>query len=279
MKSNEKKPMTSENTNSISDKELSDFAKNLMIQFSYSNEIIKVFNLSETVKQNFPCEKYRSKNDFLTLLDRLAYDYIIINWAIIFGSRGEDLHFTKVFKYDFYQSELVKKNFLKKLDMSDADYDNMHISLLKRRNRLIAHLDFNDGDLEYSEDLEHNDDLKRNDDLERNDKHFQKILFQCQSLQKSIIDALQVAGKMYPERRLGIIGMENKSLLEIASFLLIRSQTFPRDITEETITEMFEVYKHFRKQEPDFDCVEKFIMPKVNISIYDSYTVPSSDIF
>lgn len=203
--------------------ELCKFYEKLIQQYQICSEVIKVNSLFNILHES---GIEPNCSEFLVLLDHMAYDYILINWAKLFGSEKQDLYFGKVFCNHIYSAEDVKISFLKKMNVCESEYNALHKSLRAWRDKVIAHFDFKDVFT-----------------ITHNDNNFSSISTQCQSLRESIIMAVRCGAKLYPGQELNIPDAErNKTLDKIADDLENDSCDFPRDVTEATIKEMLGVY-------------------------------------
>ena len=68
-------------------------------------------------------------------------DFIVLNWAKLFGNYSEDLHVTNLFQEMSSPYNKAKQFFLNKMSISEGEYKKMHKELLDSRNYYSAHFD------------------------------------------------------------------------------------------------------------------------------------------
>ena len=171
-------------------------------------------------------EKVPNRNckEFTVILDRMFFDYIIINWAKICGPFGESLHFHNVFKGTLMPPDEVKNNFLHAMNYTDEDYQKMHTHLLMWRDKLLAHFDFND-----AYDLKH-------------ENYFNEIEIQCESIAQSTICYFEREAKKNQSQQCWIPTIQkNKSLQDISSDLKSQWHTFPLGVSETQLDEIIRI--------------------------------------
>ncbi|MGK2906457.1 MAG: hypothetical protein ACSLFH_08955 [Desulfuromonadales bacterium] len=100
---------------------------------------LMVFAQSIKVRRMIEGIALEPKQTFWIMTVNLLADSAAIEWAKVFGSRGEDTHWTKVVPNE--QHDEVRKALLRELDFSEAEWEAYRDEIVGYRDQIVAHHD------------------------------------------------------------------------------------------------------------------------------------------